>query len=475
MVWRRIKAYFAEPAFIFGWVWLNLWWISADRLLRDGDEEGHVGAMELFKDIWIEQGILSWLWETWQGNYGEYPPLFAGIMGAWWGIITQLLGTTPPSDITVRGSLLIWPLITACGVARIAFRMKWDWKFAGMTTLLTPLLVGVGRHFMLEPMMTALSTLSIATAVEWKYNPTVAKASATGLLLGLGALTKQTMIVVAPWVILTIFGAENKRWHILFTLLCCAIVVGPWFLGSLSVQEQYLTASVAGKTETISMQLIFYPLTLFYSVGLLSIFLPLLKLANVKAIPTLIWVWIGTLFLLMLIPKQYPRLMLAWLPVVSLLLSCGMANMTHKRYQQLILIGVILIGVLGLQPTFGFQKNLENHYKESIFSRTDDGCPQIWIRPPSRIDGGLYELTQSLQDHPTRNRITIFGNPKVPCHIQTTHAWRNHLEPYLRRRDIEATVTDVSDLGDPMWQDANIQIIWKGDTIETPMEMIVQP
>jgi len=474
MDWRRLKDHLAGPAFVFGWIWLNLWWMSADRLLRDGDEEGHVGAMELFKDIWIEQGILTWFCEVWQGNYGEYPPLFAGVMGAWWGLITQVFGTTPPSDVTVRGALLISPLLTACGVARIAYRLKWDWKFAGMTTLLTPLLVGVGRHFMLEPMMTALSTLSIAAAVEWKYNPTIAKACASGLLLGLGALTKQTIIFVAPWVILSTFWSEGKRWHILFTLLCCTFVVGPWFLGSLSIQEQYLTTSAAGKTDTIYMQLVFYPLTLFYSFGLLSIFFPLLKSANLKAIPIWIWVWIGTLLLLMLIPKQYPRLMLAWLPVVSLLLSYGVANITHKRYQQIIRLGAILTGALSLQPTFGFQKNLEDQYKESIFSKTDDGCPQIWIRPPSRIDGGLYELGETLKDHPTRNKIAIFGNPQVPCHIQTTHAWRDHLEPYLRRRDIEATVTAVSDLTDPMWQDADIQIIWKGDTIETPMEMIVQ-
>ena len=474
MDWHRIKERFAGPAFVFGWIWLNLWWMSADRLLRDGDEEGHVGAMELFKDIWVEQGFLRWFWETWQGNYGEYPPLFAGIMGAWWGLITQLLGTTPPSDIAVRGALLIWPLLTACGVGRIAYRLKWDWKFAGIMTLLTPLLVGVGRHFMLEPMMTALSTLSIAAAVEWKDNPTIAKACATGLLLGLGALTKQTMVFVAPWVIFAIVLNATKRWHILFILLCCTIVMGPWFLGNLSVQEQYLTASAAGKTDTISMQLVFYPLTLFYSFGLLSIFFPLVKSTNWTQIPRAIWGWIGTVFLLMLIPKQYPRLMLAWLPVVSLLLSCGFANMTHKRYQQIIRLGAILIGVLGLQPAFNFQKNLEDQYKESIFSKTDDGCPQIWIRPPSRIDGGLYELSESLKDRPARNNIAIFGNPQVPCHIQTTHAWRDHLEPYLRRRDIEATVTTVSDLEDPMWQDADIQIIWKGDTIETPMEMIVQ-
>ena len=43
-----------------------------------------------------------------------------------------------------------------------------------------PLLVGVGRHFMLEPMMTALSTLSIAIAIEWKHRPSIWMACLTG-------------------------------------------------------------------------------------------------------------------------------------------------------------------------------------------------------------------------------------------------------------------------------------------------------
>ena len=42
--------------------------------------------MELFKDIWLNDGFYIWFIEMWQGSYGEYPPLFAGTMGAWWGM-----------------------------------------------------------------------------------------------------------------------------------------------------------------------------------------------------------------------------------------------------------------------------------------------------------------------------------------------------------------------------------------------------
>ena len=102
MVRRRLEV----PAFIVCWCFIKYLVDIETTYLRDGDEEGHVGAMELFKDIWLNDGFYIWFIEMWQGSYGEYPPLFAGTMGAWWGICTQILGTVPPSDLIVRGALL---------------------------------------------------------------------------------------------------------------------------------------------------------------------------------------------------------------------------------------------------------------------------------------------------------------------------------------------------------------------------------
>ena len=469
MVWRRL----GTPLFIACWCLVNWSWISNDRLLRDGDEEGHVGAMELFKDLWIQDGFYVWLVEMWQGNYGEYPPLFAGIMGAWWGIATQIDGTTPPSDIAVRGALLIWPLVTAIATARIAYRIDWNWRIAGSMTLLIPLLVGVGRHFMLEPMMTALSTVSIAVAFEWRHKPSVWKACFTGICLGLGALTKQTIVFVAPWVILSIFIRGKKRWHLLIVLLCCIPIIAPWFIQQLDVQEGYLTRSASGKLDTGPiLQVLFYPLTVLYAVGLLLPMFVLCKNVQWRNLPVSIWVWIGTLGLFMIVPKQYPRLLLPWIPVLPLLWSCGWTHMNKTHMNPLFVIGILGIGLFGLQPLNQYQQQLQHTYEDIIFANTDDGCAQIWIRNPSDKDGDLSTISQHLQNT-TDKTIAIFGNPQVPCHIQTTHEWRYHLEPYLRRRDINARVVAASDFKDLVWQDAHIQIIWSGETIETPMQLIV--
>ena len=66
------------------WVLGSVFWLSQDSLIRDGDEEGHVGAAELFVQILQEHGWLTWAAELLWGDYGEYPPLFAALLGGWW-------------------------------------------------------------------------------------------------------------------------------------------------------------------------------------------------------------------------------------------------------------------------------------------------------------------------------------------------------------------------------------------------------
>ncbi len=470
MVWHRLTT----VGFILYWWVLNLYWIAGDSLLRDGDEEGHVGAMELFKDHWINSPF-AWLTEMWMGNYGEYPPLFAGTMGAWWGILTQVVGVIPPSSLWVRGALLIWPFLTGVAVARIAYRLGWHWKVAGMMMLSIPLSLGVGRHFMLEPMMAALSTCSICLALEWKHSPSWRLALPTGLVLGLSLLTKQTALLVAPLVLLTILFSANRTLPIK-TLgiagLGMGIVCLPWFLSQFETQQSYLTASAEGKIAvSIWQQFSFYPLSLPYMLGLLF---PLLFLKFQKPqVPPWLWVWITTLLILISIPKQYPRLLLAWLPIIPLWIAfCWKENQAHKTNLFFALYCSFAIWFHSFHP---FQSTIQGWYNQAIFNQIDDGCPQVWIRNPSQTDGGLHLIADHLQQHNTPHTISILGSPTIPCTIQTTHPWNSHLDPYFRRRNLEVHIESVSDLEDPRWQDADIQIKWKEDTIEIPMELhIVQ-
>ena len=440
MVWRRLEVLLV----IACWCVVNLRWISTDQLLRDGDEEGHVGAMELFKDIWIEDGVYIWFVEMWQGNYGEYPPLFAALMGAWWGIVTQFVGITPPSDILVRGALLIWPFLTAIATARIAFLLKWEWRLAGLATLLTPLLVGIGRHFMLEAMMTAFSTMSIAAAFEWKNRPTIMMALLTGFFLGLGSLTKQTMIIVAPIVIFSCFIRSSSRWHLLWVALPCLLIISPWFIGQIETQEQYITMSIKGKQNTHLWEYIgFYPVTIFYSLGLLLPMCVHFKHITWKHLPLSIWTWLASLGLFIIIPKQYPRLILPWIPIIPLLWSAGLVKFERSTPRYTILFLCTGVGFLGLQPLLDFQAC--GKYEKWIFSKVDDGCAQIWIRNSSRNDGNLSSIIQHLDDESTALIITFLDVPKSLVTFKPPMV-AVPSRAYLRRR-YRVNIVDVSDLG----------------------------
>ena len=126
---------------------------------------------------------------------------------------------------------------------------------------------------------------------------------------------------------------------------------------------------------------------------------------------------------------------------------------------------------MGIHGFSSFQQKIQHLYATNILNRMDNGCPQVWMRSSSTEDGGLSHVYDLLLTHPTHHTIAIFGKPQIPCSIQSTYGWNGHLDPYLRRRGFDSDIIEVSDFTDPMWQDANIQIEWKGDTIETPMQI----
>ncbi|MFT4975825.1 MAG: hypothetical protein ACI8S6_001718 [Myxococcota bacterium] len=91
------------------WLAANLAWLHTDRLLRDGDEEGHVGAAELMLELIHTEGPLSFVAAAIAGDYGEYPPLYPALVAAWW----WLMGSGQPGSFEVRAVGLLWPLISA--------------------------------------------------------------------------------------------------------------------------------------------------------------------------------------------------------------------------------------------------------------------------------------------------------------------------------------------------------------------------
>ena len=68
------------------------------------------------------------------------------------------------------------------------------------------------------------------------------------------------------------------------------------------------------------------------------------------------------------------------------------------------------------------------------------GCPQVWLRPPDVRDPGLDSLVSAVRTH-NPNRVMLLNTPEIPCEIQTTFGWGNHVGPYLRRSGVDLPIT----------------------------------
>ena len=133
--------------------------------------------------------------------------------------------------------------------------------------------------------------------------------------------------------------SSSKRQHLLLVAVGCLPIIAPWFIQQFDMQESYLTMSAEGKLDTsIGQQVLFYPFTILYAIGLLIPLCLFCKNIQWRSLPIFIWVWIGTLALFILIPKQYPRLLLPWLPVLPLSVAYGWTEFSPPNFQYIVSI-----------------------------------------------------------------------------------------------------------------------------------------
>ena len=76
-----------------------------------------------------------------------------------------------------------------------------------------------------------------------------------------------------------------------------------------------------------------------------------------------------------------------------------------------------------------------------LVERVDDGCRQRWMRPPVSEDFGLQAVAAAARQRQA-SVVLVIDSPDIPCSVQTTHRWIDHLQPYLRREGIEAEVVE---------------------------------
>lgn len=407
------------------WLAANLAWLRADRLLRDGDEEGHVGAAELLVDLLRSEGPLAFAAAALAGDYGEYPPLYPALVALWWWLLDGGL----PGRPAVRAVNLLWPLLSAAAVSTIAPAGRRLLPLA--LTLLLPGLCGLGRHFMPEGALVAAVSLFAAAAWRASRRPSWQAAALLGIAGGIALLIKQTAVLYLAGPAL--LAAWTLRHRAALTAGVVLAIAGPWYLTQLDAQREYAARSIDVALRGWEA-LAYYPLV----GGWAELGPPLALLALLgawqgrqHAAVRLGMLWGGAgLLLLIATPRKYPRLLAPLLPAAALVAGVGVRRERH---------GWLLAA--GAAGWVGATSTVWTLPEPPLIAGVDDGCLQQWLRPPVRDDLGMGAVADAVK-RTGAQQVGVIDGPQIPCALQTTHPWADHLSPYLRRAGADVVVQE---------------------------------
>jgi len=439
----------------------NLTWIAQDRLVRDGDEEGHVGAAELFLDDLRGGRVGGFVKRAVVEDMGDYPSLYPAAVGAWW----YAAGGELPGRAPVRSVNLVFLALAAAGVyaaARCHVAAGPALLGAAAVTWL-PLQVGIARHFMPEGALAAAVSLTIAAAMWQRRSPTPWRAALLGLALAAGLLSKQTFpLYVAVPVALTV------RWHP--SLLAAAAglaLAAPWYASNVLEQLTYMGDSAAYKGSAGWLaHALYYPQALA-GLALGPVWCALVVAAGIAAAASggrrrlvgIAAAWLlGGMLLLGLVPKKYDRLLVPLLPAAGLAIAAGAA--ARPRWGALALLGVGWTGWLSWA-----ESPLADPPRPVV--DFEPGCIQAWLRPPDPRDAGFAAIVDAARLAPY-GPVRVLDPPAIPCAVQTTHPWDYHLSPYLRRAGQDRPVL-LGDGGTGETITVDFRPDARGETIPVPL------
>lgn len=416
-------------------VGVNAAWLSRDVLVRDGDEEGHVGAAELFL-VDLDQGRPgTFLHRALVADMGDYPSLYPATVGLWW----WAAGGGPPERPAVRGVSLVWLLLAAGAVG-------WTCRSLGLgtgalaaaTVLHLPLGVGLARHFMPEGALAATVALAVAAACWQRARPTPGRALVLGLALGLGLLTKQTFpLYAAAPVLFAVRWRPSLAWSVLG-----AGIAAPWVVTNWAEQVAYGAASAGYRGDGGWVaHAAYYPLALG-SLALGPVWTTLVTAAAALGWRRhrfavglgLVWL-VGGMLLLSAVPKKYDRLLVPLLPAAGLIFAAAAA--ARPRLAPWLLVGAGWTTWLSLD---------DPDLAEPAAPLVDfePGCLQRWLRPPVALDPGFGPVLAAAAQAPD-GPVLVREGPPIPCGVQTTFDWAYHLGPALRRGGQERPVVTTGD------------------------------
>lgn len=424
---------------LFALVWLaiSIVWLSADRGLMDGDEQGHVGSAALFAEDLRTDEPWRWAERLWLGDTGEYPGLYPAIIGAAWAVA----GTGQPTRLPIRALNLGWLLLGAAATARVAARAETRPRLAAtsafVVTLLLPEANGLARHFMPEGALLGLTGLALLAATRARERPSTGRALALGVVLGLGLLTKQTFAIYALGPV--IWATPRLRAASAWTLAAALLLAGPWYATHLAGQWAYgLGSAPSEHPAPLLLHLGYYPIALgWISLGPVLL-LGLLACGRPRRAPLAALTLLLGLGLLVVIPKKYPRLLAPLGPAAALLVASGLARARRPR------LGLAGLGSMG--TGWLISSSISPLPMPTTIEAMSAGCVQRWLGPPQRDAFGLPQVERAARLVP--GPITVIGAPEIPCEVQTTAPWIEHLRPWLEWAGLDREVVEADDARD---------------------------
>ncbi len=463
---------------------LDLHWHALDNGLPDGDESGHLGAIELYRGIMDDRGLLEAV-RTSYLSPSEYPPLFALVNGA----LLSLLHVDGPFPRGVPALLCFWTGLSWLAVAwmtaaaggyawgrarrgcgrglrgtgtRVAGRpsMTWAGVLAAAVYSTSPLTAGLGRHAMIEPFLALWVSVSLALAFSTRQFTRTLPTLLLGIAVTFGFLTKQTFLlyVAGPLALMVLDGliAFPRRTVGRVALLAAIAIPLPltWTWLHWEQQAAYSMASALAKAQVGLGYHAAYYLAVLAGLGLGAAWV----LPSLIGVGTLVrhkrWQIVAMLLLVLgtltLVPKKYPRLIVPAMPLVAGVTAIGLACVNPVGWKRVAAGAACLAGALQqavVTLPIGAIPPRAGVWRPAFFDRVDPGCPQLWIEAPRRDDLGFQDVLAVALHTPGRRASTpwigMVDEPSIPCSYETTFHYAYHLHQYLRRHGVPADVIPV--------------------------------
>jgi hypothetical protein len=136
--------------------------------------------------------------------------------------------------------------------------------------------------------------------------------------------------------------------------------------------------------------------------------------------------------LLSFVPKKYARLMVPLLPACGLIFAAAIS--AKPQFRHFLLLGV------AWTTTASISKSADLSPSQSLVE-FEPGQIQSWFRAADSRSLGFEELRPFAEQN-ANVPILIIDAPELMPH-QTTHAWDQHLGPWLRREGLDREVYAV--------------------------------